>query len=264
MSKNNMKLNVLLAKTDHLANTYKSAVKDFISYFKSSQGAFKGEKKTYEPKVGTIDIPSERGNKLVVTTVGEKLKWFTETQAEYIDALFAQEATNASGKVRTNLIIDGVNFGEYSSLELLRLKSLLENGEFEHMYASIPVRNDDEQWVPSTNPMYVGREIFESNLQSGTKKSTMKESYIMSDPNVSKDSPAYKPTVATKDTIIELGDYTFQKFSGEFSHRERAEILRRRSKMLNAVIEALKTANDAEAIESEMTAKKLFNYLHGK
>ena len=47
-----------------------------------------------------------------------------------------------------------------------------------------------------------------------------------------------------------------------WSHRERAELLRRRTKLLTAVIEALKEANDVEAIESNMTAEKLFGYLH--
>ena len=59
-----------------------------------------------------------------------------------------------------------------------------------------------------------------------------------------------------------MGDYTFQKFSGEMSHRERAEILKRRTKLLSAVIESLKTANDVEATSSAMTSKRLFGYLH--
>ena len=261
---NKQKLNTLLAKTEHLATSYKGSIKDYIQFFKDKQSAFRGEKKTYDAKPGTVDIPSERGNKMVVTTVTEKLEWLKETNSEYINSLFSQEATNAAGVAKAKLIVDDVNFGEFSSLELLRLKSLLENGELEQMYSNIPVRADDEEWNKTSDDQYVNREIFEGKKQEGIRKSVTKESYIISDPNVKelKDSSSYKPQVATKDTVIELGDYTYQKFSGEWSHRERAELLRRRTKLLSAVIEALKVSNEAEVVESNMNADKLFGFLH--
>ena len=257
------KLNVLLAKTDHLASVFKKNLEDYIKFFKGSQGSFKGEKKTYEPKPGTIDLPNERSNRLVVTTVNEKLDYFVENSKEYIDALFSQEKTNASGLAKATLQVDDINFGDYTSLELLRLKSLIESGTFKDMYENIPVRNDDESLNKSNNEMYSNRNIYESSLRVGVSKSVVKESYILQDPNISKiDSSKYTPQVAVKDTIIELGDYTFQKFSGEMSHTERAAILSRRSKLLTAVIEALKKCNEVNIIKSEMTSDKLFNYLH--
>jgi hypothetical protein len=258
------KMNALLAKTDYLAKTFKAIQVDYIRFFKGSQGSFLGERKTYVPKEGTIDIPSERKHVKVATTVNEKLEYLSENSKEYIDALFAMEATNASGNAKAQLLVDGVDFGTYSSLELLRLKSILDHGDFEGMYANIPVRSDSEIWVPTTNEEYEGRDIYETERQEGTKKSTQKESYILPDPNITNmsDASRYTPQIATKDTTIELGDYTFQKFSGEMSHTQRARILQRRSKLLNAVIGALKEANDVEAMESDMTAQKLFSYLH--
>ena len=59
-----------------------------------------------------------------------------------------------------------------------------------------------------------------------------------------------------------MGDYTVQTFSGEFTHKERAEILRRRSELLSAIVEALKIANEVESVSSNMTADKLFKFLH--
>ncbi len=258
-----MKLNVLLAKTDHLATSFKKSIEDYTGYFKSKQGDFKGEKKTYEPKAGTIDSPGKRENKIVVTTVAEKLKWLEENSTEYIDALFSQEATNANGLAKAKLVIDGKEWGEFSSLELLRLKSLLENGNVEQMYTNIPVRSDSENWTATTQEQYRDREIYEGSLLAGVEKTTEKETYILPDPNIAaiKDGK-YTPSLAQKNTVIELGDYTHQKFSGELSHRERAEILKRRSKLLSAVIEALKISNEAEAIPSKINATKIFGYLH--
>jgi hypothetical protein len=257
-----VKLNTLLAKTDHLGSSFKSSLLDYVRFFKTEQGAFKGEKKTYEANLGTIDQPGERGNKLVVTTVKEKMDWFQNNSKEYIDALFAQEATNAAGCAKAELLVDNKSFGMYSSLELLRLKSLLEQNSFEEMYANLPTRNEDELWVKTTSDLYTDREVFESNLQTGINRTTIKESYILPDPNASIAPERYIPQVATKDTPVELGQYTRQRFSGETSHIERAGILQRRTKLLTAVVEALKIANDVEAISSEMTSDKLFNYLH--
>lgn len=257
-----IKLNVLLAMTDHLASVYKKGLEDYLKFFKTSQGSFKGEKKTYEPKTGAIDIPSERLNKLVVTTVDEKLTWLQDNSKEYINALFSQEKTNASGTVNAKLTVEGIDFGIFSTLELLRLKTILEHGTFKEMYENIPVRNDDELWTKSSNEMYGTRNIYESNLRTGVNKSVLKEHYILPDPNIDKIKGDYKPQVSQKDTVMELGDFTYQKFSGEASHLERAMILARRSKLLTAVIAALKQANEAEVIPSEMTADKLFNYLH--
>jgi hypothetical protein len=132
------------------------------------------------------------------------------------------------------------------------------------MYEELPVRNDNELWAETGAEMYAGRKILQTELRRGVSKSNMKESYILTDPNIAKGEPNenYKPQIAQRDNVIELGDYTLQRFSGEASHKERAGILQRRSKMVSAVIEALKIANEVEVIESDMTAEKLFNYLH--
>lgn len=258
-----MKLNVLLAKTDHLASSFKKMLEEYIKFFKGSQGAFRGEKKTYTPRTGTIDVPGQRGSTLVVTTVEEKLGYLESTTAEYIDALFSQEKTNASGKAVAKLNVDGKDFGTYTSLELLRLKSLIETGTLKEMYENIPVRSDAEIWEACSEADYANRAIMQSPQQSGESKSTVKESYIINDPNISKINGAnYTPQIGTKDTVIVLGDYTFQKFSGEMTQTERAGILHRRSKLLTSVIEALKIANEVESEKSDLTASKIFRYLH--
>lgn len=260
-----MKLNTKLAKTEHSGSQFKALITAYNAFFKGKQSEFKGVKKTYQPKDGTADEPSMRGNTNVVTTVNEKLKWLVDTSSEHIDNVFSVEATNASNTAKAPLVVDGVNFGDLSSLELLRLKSFLEAGELEQMYANIPVRSDSENWDATAELQYKDRSIFETPELKGTKKTIQKEAYILPDPNVDKlrDSSKYVPQVASKDTVLDLGDYTVQHFSGESTHRERAEILARRSKLISAVIEALKVANDVETVQSSLTAKKLFDFIHG-
>lgn len=251
-----MKLNTLLGITDHLAKSFKNNLLNYIKQFKAMQGAFKGVKKTYAPKDGMMDDTTKRGNDLVVTTVDEKLKWLTENSSKYINALFSQEATNASGTAKAPLMVLGQNWGEYSALELLRLKSFLDTPDFVGMYATLPVRADNKEWEPCTDNQYTGRAIFQTPMQRSVSKS------ILQDPNISGAAPSYKATTAVRDTVIEIGDATFQEFSGEILHRERAEMLLRIDQLRTAVIEALKVANDVVAVESNLTADKLFNFIH--
>lgn len=257
-------LPTLLAKVETTATRYRAAIQDYIKFFKDSQGSFRGIKKTYTPRPDTIDEPSERQNKIVVTTVKEKLDWLVENNHEYLQDILNIEATNATGNAKAELLVGNISFGKLSSLELLRLKGFLESSDFEKMYSNLPVRSDSEIWSKSENDMYTNRDIYETPLQSGVKKSTEKISYILEDPNLNnlKNSEAYKPQVAVKTIPIELGDYTIQNFSGEISHRERAEILKRRSELLTAVVVALKEANNIEITKSEFNSKKLFEYLH--
>lgn len=256
------RLNVLLAKTDHMASSWAATLGDYAQFFRNKQDAFKGERKTYEPKPGTIDLPSERANKLVVTTVDEKFDWLVDNNKEYLNALFSQERTNSSGNAKSKLVVNGQEWGEFTSLELLRLKSVLENGQFYEVLSNIPVRSDSEEWASTTNEAYKNRKIFESPKMTHVKKSTLKESYILEDPNIAKvEGAKYTPQLAQKDTIVELGDQSHQRFSGEWSHRQRADLLTRRGQLLLAVVEALKTANEAEVQESQLSAERLFKYL---
>lgn len=261
-----LKLNVLLGKTDHLASAFKNNVKDFLKFFKEKQGAFKGEHKTYAPRDNMIDEPTKRGTVRVVTTVDEKLSWLESNQADYLNGLFAQERTNSSGTAKAELVVGNVSFGELTSLELLRLKSVLESGEMKEMYESIPVRSDAEVWDRSTNPDYTEREIWETRRIEGIAKSTQKTPYILDDPNIAKLGAAaaanYKPVTASNDVVIEVGDYTTQKFSGEYSHLQRANILKRRSELLTAVVSALKVANNVDVVDSPVTSQKIFDFLH--
>ncbi|RKZ54865.1 MAG: hypothetical protein DRQ44_18525 [Gammaproteobacteria bacterium] len=258
-----LKLNVLLALTDNLRVAYKNMVTDYSKYFSKSQGAFRGEKRTYTPREGTVDDLSKRGFTPVATTVKEKLDYFIENVGGFVDALFSQEKTNASGIAKAELVVDGKIWGDFTSLELLRLKSVMESsdlGNIEGVLSSIPIRSDSEVW----NKCDEGdRELLETDILNGVAKTTIKTPYIPTDPNlVGKDLPVnYQPPIVSRDEVFELGDYTHQKFSGEWSSREKALSLKRRGVLITAITMALKEANDVTAVESTLTADRIFGYL---
>jgi hypothetical protein len=258
------KLNILLAKTDSLAPQFKRGLNDYTRFFKGSQGAFRGEKNTYEPYEGTVDEPSKRANRRVITTVDEKLGYLRENSKEYIEALFSQERTNSSGLAKANLVVAGESWGEFTSLELLRLRSIIESRDLVEMLSSIPVRSDAEDWTPSNNDMYQDRDIYESPLMSSTNITTEKEEYILKDPNIEAAKGAnYVPVKSTRTTVKKLGEGTHQRFSGEWSQRQRATALNRRAELASAIVVALKECNEAETVKSEITSDKIFDFILG-
>ena len=258
-----MKLNVLLAITDTLRVKFKNMVADHAKFYTKSQGAFLGERATYIPKEDAVDEPTKRKYTRVVTTVDEKIEYFIKESGEFVDALFSQEKTNSLGLAKAELTVDGKSWGEFTSLELLRLKALLESsdlGKLEEMLFSIPVRSDAQIWTKCSLDEYASRNIWESPLQSGIARTTLKEEYILEDPNL-KAGVLYTPKVAVKTKSQDVGDYTLQSFSGEWSHRERAGALKRRGDLLVAVARALKECNDCEAVSSDLTASKIFGFI---
>lgn len=260
------KLKLVLALTQDSSARFVMMVKDYSKFFSNNQGAFIGRKHTYQPKDETVDDPSKRDYQKVVTTVDEKVDWFIDNSKDYIKNILTKEKTNALGLAKADLIVEGENWGEFTSNELLCLKGIIEKGEIAQMLANIPVRTETDNWKETSEQEYKGREIWEKPLVSQVVKTTVKEQYVLQDPNIEKlkSGSDYKPQIATKDTVIELGVQTRQEFSGAISHTERASMLKRLSSLKDAITVALEKANDCEVAETHLTAEKLFGYIFGK
>lgn len=258
-----MKLNVLLAKADHSASSYNSMLRDYAAFFQKNQGSFRGEKKTYQARDGFSDEPSMRGNTPVITTIDEKWDWFIDNAKPYLQNVFDIDATNSVGAAKVELVYEGVSFGKLSAIELMRLKNILTSSDLEKVFVSIPTRSEGEVWEKATDASYVNRAIVQTEMLKGVKRTTQKREEILPDPNIAflKDTSRYTPMKTVVDTVLEIGDYTQQKFSGEWTQVQRAELLKRRSGLLGAVIAALKEVNDLESVKSEFDSDRMLEFL---
>lgn len=251
----NKKLSVLLGLRDKTEKSYQSMLDDMFGKFKNKQGLFRGERRTYQAIDGFADEPSKRGYTAVASTVREQLDWFKKYTLDYFNITLSVEKTNADN-VTAELVVDGQNWGTFTTLELLRLKSIMD-GKMKSMISEIPIRKETVLWTPTQDANYSGRDIFESPLDSGFSKTTIKESYILPDPHPDKNR---QPQVAEKSTQVNIGNYSTQEFSGEFTNKQRADIQVKYDKLYTAIIEALETANNVETKESEL-GEKVLNYL---
>ncbi len=252
-----IKLGVALALRERAEKEFKHMVDDIFTKFKTKQTLFKGERKTYIAKEGYLDEPSKRNFVNVVSTVSEQLEWMNTHSQNYFTTVFNIEKTNASGAPKGTLVVDGTTVGEYSSLELLRLKSILE-GKLRDLYKEIPVRTEQSIWALSDEEAFKAKGIFSTSLETGEAKTTIKEQYILPDPHPDKNR---QPMVADRSTQVVIGTYTSQQFSGEFSIYQRAEVLVRYERLLQATITALEEANQVEIQKSDL-GEKVLNYIH--
>ena len=256
------RLNVLLALREKLANRYAAMNGDYISFFKNKQGAFQGVLKTHSPLDGyQVDI-TKVANQRIVTTVNEKMDWWIKEALEYINVALSIEASNGEGAPTVPLIFEGKTYGPFPATVLLRLRGIIESDKFATMLGVIPVREETKVWLPTTDEDYQKRgNIFETERQEGETRTTETHQEILKDPNL---DPQHLPsnyraiTTDVKKTI-KTGDYTAQFFTGEWTHQQRANLLKRRSALIDAINIALQAVNDREATECKVD--DLFKHL---
>lgn len=256
-------MNTLLAKLDQVSSSVNAMVRDYAAFFKKNQGSFRGERNTYDAVNGYDGRPERNTTSRITTTVSEKFELFNERFIPYLKDIFKVEATNSGDAYRVELVVEGVSFGHLSAIELMRLRNVLTNKELTSMYENIPVYSDTKVYEPCTDQMYAGRDVLQTSILKSDERTTEKEEIILKDPNL---DPAHLPAnyraqVTVKSKTIKIAETTHQEFTGEWSQRRRAELLRRKSEVLNAIAVALKEVNEVEAKESNLDVDALIDYI---
>lgn len=263
MSKTNMR--ALLALVENKASRVNEMIESYTRFFKGEQGQFRGTKRTYSPKDGYADKPEEKKDVPVVATVDEKFDWFIDLAKSYVSEALSIEATNSIGAMKVDLVVDGISFGLMSANELMRLRNFIN--QLDKVFKVVPTRDTKEIWSETTNPEYAERNIWETRVINSVEKTTIKTSRILEDPNVEKlrDTSKYQPVVSEISRIEEIGDITFQSFSGEWSHLQKANLLKRKSAFIDAITLALSQINGADSTDTELDSEKFLKYLvYGK
>jgi hypothetical protein len=251
------KQSVLLGLREKLEKSFSGMLDDFLSKFKNKQGIFQGWNKTYDALEGFADDPTKLSFQKVSGTVSEELDWFKKYTADYFKTVLSIEKTNATG-IKSELVVSGKSWGEYSVLELLRLKSILD-GKLRAIIGELPIRDEKVIWNKTSKDYYGNRDVWETPVVEGFTKTTLKRTEIINDPHI-KDSPNRPPVGVQIETQVNIGHFAEQKFSGEITMLQRAEILVKYDQLYNGIIEALENANNNESLESDL-GEKFIEYI---
>lgn len=252
-------LNVFLGLREREETTFKNMLTDMSDKFKKKQGMFQGESRTYVANEGFADDPTKRGYIHVASTATEQLEYLRLNTLQYLEVTLSIEKTNCLSGNQVDLIVEGVNWGRYTQLELLRVKGLLDNPLLKGIYANVPTRDLQSHWTKSQKDEYQDRDVWETKEDHGGSKTTTKTTYILTDPHADK---ARAPMTATTDTQVEVGKYTSQKFSGALGYSDKAKMLSRVDILYKAVIAALEECNSVPIIKSDL-GNRLLEYIQG-
>jgi hypothetical protein len=249
----------ILALTQAVMPKARGLVEGYVSYFKNNQGDFKGEKKTYQEADGYDPDPSKVIDKNVVTTVDKKLEYFIKKISPDWKVQLDVESTNASGP-SAELIIGDESFGEVTTLELMRLKSLFGDPKLEAMIKGIPTRKTSWNWH------HQGQGVFTTDPIEYMERTTHKVEEVLPDPNVTLaiqngQKINYSPQTTIKTIMDVVGKGTHHYISSEWSYEQKAAALDMLTEIQLAITDALERANRAEVQESSVDIESMLTML---
>jgi hypothetical protein len=205
-----------------------------------------GIARTYKPKDDEGDrLPSEYKN--VQYRVGDALIEAEKAWTELFDILATQEYANC--KAAADVIVDGqVILPQVPVTYLLFLEKQLLN--VQTLISKLPVLDPAHEWVPSD-----AQRCFSTKPSETTKSKKIPKNHVKYE--ATKEHPA-QVDVFSEDVLV--GYWTTINYSGAITEQEKSELLKKVTKLQEAVKMAREEANSV-AVEQKTIGKPIFEYL---
>ena len=237
-----------LAGESEIASGYNKIVTESVKAFES-EGLFTGLVKEYTPAAegGT---PLDKQEKLVVTTVPERLDWTKGFVVDLIDHELIRDLSNQ--KAVADLVINGktIATGLPATFLLVLEKRLTA---LRGVYEGVPVLDASKPWVAA--PGLVNQFLYGPVVTNRTEKKTKPVVlYAATDKH-----PAQVKEV-TED--IHVGKFEQVNFSGAVTTATKAKYLGNLDLLIAAVKAARMRANDVEVVERSI-GEALFGFING-
>lgn len=242
------KLYSLLAIMSESKKDYNTFCAEIEKLFDKSH-KFAGDIQTYTPyDPESTDLIPVKETK-IVSTVKEKLDYFSEKAIEIIDLLASIEESNTCAL--GELEVDGIKFGSFSGPMLLGLEKQINR--LIEIYGQIPTLDNAINWYPDKNQ---GEGYYRSDNIKKYRKISVKK--------VMQLAPATKEhkeqaEIIQADEVVGMYDFIYK--SGAIPSGSKAKILSRLSKLRNSIAIARSKANTVGVVDVKI-GKKIFDYIH--
>lgn len=242
------KLHELLAVESDLKGAAEKIVAETINTFTKKEHHFVERFKSYQAKDedGETFAPEKQE---MVTTVPKKLEHTQEVVVKYLDAVAQKEATNTAAQAL--LEVDGVALIDtpLPATMLLALEGKLK--QLREVYNSIPTLDPSETWHWDLS----------TQTYEAEPKQTYKTKKVMKNHVKAPATDKHPAQVEVYNEDVRVGTWTEKKWSGMVTPAEKAELLARVDKLMQAVKKARQRANDAET-KNVSIGDALFNYIN--
>ena len=247
MAKN--QLHQLLAVEQDRRGRASEIMQESVTLFQKKEDHLDGFIRTYTPKDDKGDtLPPEQ--KLIVTTVADKIKYASGFIIKAIDAQLSKEETNASGEARAELKIDDINFGELSATSLLALEQHLQ--KILGVYRVIPTVDPVKRWKRDSTQD--NTYITETEIKHRTNK--IEDFRVVVPATVEHPAQIAK---MTKDEQVGTWETVYR--SGKITPAQKSKLLSRIDALIDAVKRARAKANQAE-VKQMKVGKALLEYIN--
>jgi len=242
------KLHEILALEQDRKNKANLSIGESVKTFTKNASSFDGMIKKYIAlEEYSEQIPDE--SKEMVSTIKNTLKSTLEPVIVAIDATISKEETNSSGIARAELIVGDKSFGTFSATSLLSLEAhLLKTFE---LYKTIPTLDTSTKWFFDEQ-----NDFFRTNGE--IKFRTIKRPQVIVKYEATDKHPAQTELL---NIDFQVGKYETTNFSGKITPNQKAQLLNKFEKLIEAVKIARSKANNVEVKNVEI-AKDIFDYIH--
>jgi len=251
MAKNN-KLHQLLAVESDLKQQAKKILVETKNTFEGKREHFDGMTRTYQhlevdEAMTSLEIAPEE--KLVVTTVDEKLEFANKVFVRTLDVLISKETTNASGVAMADLEIGGVVF-PLAATALLALEGFIR--EIRSVYNSIPTLDPVREWSEDADRKgaFRTKELFTYR--------TEKKPEVIVKYDATPEHPAQTDLVMIE---RQVGKFHVVYKSGRYTVKRKAECLSNIDALIRETKKARSVANQAE-VKNEKIGHAIFAAIH--
>ena len=243
-------LHELLAVEGDLRNKSTLILQETVKTFTTKQDHFDGLDKNYVPdREDGEKIPPE--SKKIATTVADKMHYTEDSLVEAMNAQLSKEETNASGKAIAELELDNVKFGTFSATSLLALEQFFN--KVREAWRTIPTLDPTRTW--NKNPQRDPNTYFSDKE---TKYRVVKELTRFEKAPATDKHPAQVDIVQIE---RQVGHYETEYSSGRLTPKQKADLLNRLDRLIDAVKKARAKANQAE-VTHITSSKKFFDFLN--
>lgn len=247
-------LHQVLAAEKTSMETLKSILKETHHTFKGATRYFDGSEVKTTTNFEGADSKDEVTRTQPVTTVQARIEFTLAALEGPLDTVLTKDETNCSGNAKTALIVDNVNFGEFSAIALISLGKQLK--ELRTVFFDIPTLDQHEHtWTPDDN-IIQGGFVSETSTKLRVKQHDVARK-VLGFP----DDPK-SPTYTVKEDF-HFGDVITRQFSTRWTPTQKHQVLAKLDKLIIAVEKAKSVANQCE-IKNTKVAAKFFDFILGK
>jgi len=245
------KLHELLAVSGQLKGQAEKILSETTGVFSKKQSLFEGHTRRYTPRDDEGEqLPPE--DKLMTTTVPEKIDYTADFLEKYLDAVFQKDMTNTVAKA--DLVLPGPTDAETVVIKdlpptfLLTLESWLT--KVRSMLAAAPTTDLGEAWAWSPD-----KECWVADPKQTIRTKKVRKNHVKAPAT---DKHPAQVEVYTED--VPVGTWSTTRVSGALSPLQKHQLMERVDTALLEVKKARERANCHEATTAKI-AKGIMDYI---